>query len=167
MGAILIGDKTEFQEFKELIANKIELSDKRLQLLRSGKTATPVLGKLVCSCNNVGSINLQQAVESHPELFPARYNLANIYIEEQNFALVVELLRDIYVFTPELGETWYNYAVAFIKLNRSTEAVPIMRAYIERYQDDPARKSVVEKFRSALKPAATHDLDALLFILLL
>ncbi len=64
VGAILIGDKTEFQEFKELIANKIELSDKRLQLLRSGKTATPVLGKLVCSCNNVGSINLQQAVEN-------------------------------------------------------------------------------------------------------
>ena len=59
VGAILIGDKTEFQEFKELIANKTELSDKRLQLLRSGKKAEPVLGKLVCSCNNVGSENLK------------------------------------------------------------------------------------------------------------
>lgn len=37
VGAILIGDKNEFLEFKELIANKTELSDKRLQLLRSGK----------------------------------------------------------------------------------------------------------------------------------
>ena len=44
VGAILIGDKTEFQEFRELIANKIELSEKRLQLLRSGKKAEPVLG---------------------------------------------------------------------------------------------------------------------------
>lgn len=58
VGAILIGDKSEFQEFKELIANKLELGEKRLQLLRSGKKAEPVLGKLVCSCNNVGSINL-------------------------------------------------------------------------------------------------------------
>jgi ferredoxin-nitrate reductase len=46
VGTILIGDKGEFQEFKELIANKTELSDKRLKLLRSGKTAEPVLGKL-------------------------------------------------------------------------------------------------------------------------
>jgi ferredoxin-nitrate reductase len=58
MGAILIGDKSEFLEFRELIANGIELSEKRLQLLRSGKTAEAVLGKLVCSCNNVGEGNL-------------------------------------------------------------------------------------------------------------
>ncbi|UOQ68692.1 nitrate reductase [Hymenobacter volaticus] len=62
VGAILIGDKSEFQEFRELIANKTELSDKRLQLLRSGRTAAPVLGKLVCSCNNVGADNLRQAI---------------------------------------------------------------------------------------------------------
>jgi ferredoxin-nitrate reductase len=62
VGAILIGDKSEFQEFRELIANKTELSDKRLQLLRSGSKAAPVLGKLVCSCNNVGADNLRQAI---------------------------------------------------------------------------------------------------------
>ncbi|RVU00358.1 NAD(P)H-nitrite reductase [Mucilaginibacter limnophilus] len=58
VGTILIGDKSEFLEFKELIANKTELSEKRLQLLRSGGKANPVLGKLVCSCNNVGSQNI-------------------------------------------------------------------------------------------------------------
>ena len=63
VGAILIGDKTEFQEFRELIANRIELSDKRLQLLRSGKKPEPVLGKLVCSCNNVGTENLKRKIE--------------------------------------------------------------------------------------------------------
>lgn len=62
VGAILIGDKNEFQEFKELIAGKIELSEKRLQLLRSGKKSEPVLGKLVCSCNNVGNENLKKAI---------------------------------------------------------------------------------------------------------
>ncbi len=62
VGAILIGDKSEFQEFRELIANKIELNEKRLQLLRSGKKAEPVLGKLVCSCNNVGSENLKNKI---------------------------------------------------------------------------------------------------------
>jgi Anaerobic dehydrogenases, typically selenocysteine-containing len=63
VGAILIGDKSEFQEFRELIANKIELNEKRLQLLRSGKKAEPVIGKLVCSCNNVGSGNLKMKIE--------------------------------------------------------------------------------------------------------
>ena len=62
VGAILIGDKSEFVEYRDLIANKTELNDKRLQLLRSGRKATPVLGKLVCSCNNVGADNLRQAI---------------------------------------------------------------------------------------------------------
>ena len=68
VGAILIGDKTEFQEFKELIANKIELSDKRLQLLRSGRKADPVLGRLVCSCNNVGAENLERKYKAGYDL---------------------------------------------------------------------------------------------------
>ncbi len=58
IGAILIGDKTEFLEYRNLIDNKIELSEKRLQLLRSGKPSEPVIGKLICSCNNVGEGNL-------------------------------------------------------------------------------------------------------------
>ena len=62
VGAVLIGDKSEFLEFRELIANKIELSEKRLQLLRSGNKADPVLGKLVCSCNNVGSENINKKI---------------------------------------------------------------------------------------------------------
>lgn len=58
VGAILIGDKTEFIEFKALIENKIELSEKRLALLRSGDKAEPVIGKLVCTCGNVGEGNI-------------------------------------------------------------------------------------------------------------
>ncbi|WP_448699287.1 molybdopterin-dependent oxidoreductase [Mucilaginibacter sp. AW1-3] len=62
VGTILIGDKSEFQEFRELIANKIELSEKRITLLRSGKKAEPVIGKLVCSCNNVGEGNISNKI---------------------------------------------------------------------------------------------------------
>lgn len=62
IGAILIGDKSEFLEFKDLISNKIELSDKRLELLRSGKKGEPVIGKLVCSCGSVGEGNLSGKV---------------------------------------------------------------------------------------------------------
>ena len=58
VGAILIGDKTEFLEFRDLIENKIELSERRLQLLRSGKKADPLLGRLVCSCASVGEGNI-------------------------------------------------------------------------------------------------------------
>lgn len=62
IGAILIGDKNEFLEYRSLIENKIELSEKRLQLLRSGKTMEPVTGKIVCSCNNVGEGNLNNKI---------------------------------------------------------------------------------------------------------
>jgi ferredoxin-nitrate reductase len=63
IGAILIGDKSEFLEFRNLIEKKIELSEKRLQLLRSGKSAEPLIGKLVCSCNNVGEGNLVNKIK--------------------------------------------------------------------------------------------------------
>ncbi|MEO6285901.1 MAG: molybdopterin-dependent oxidoreductase [Dyadobacter sp.] len=62
VGTILIGDKNEFLEFRDLIANGIELSDKRLQLLRASQKAEPLQGKLVCSCNNVGQGNLENAI---------------------------------------------------------------------------------------------------------
>jgi len=64
VGAILIGDKNEFAEFKSLIEKGVELSERRVQLLRSGKPVDPVLGKLVCSCNQVGAGNLSVLIDS-------------------------------------------------------------------------------------------------------
>jgi len=42
----------------------VELNEKRLSLLRSGAKAEPVLGRLVCSCNNVGSGNIENKIAS-------------------------------------------------------------------------------------------------------
>ena len=64
VGAILMGDKSEFLEFKNWIQNGIELSEKRLELLRSGKKAEPILGKIVCSCNGVGAGNLEKHIQN-------------------------------------------------------------------------------------------------------
>jgi ferredoxin-nitrate reductase len=64
IGAILIGDKREFLEFRNLIEQKIELSEKRLLLLRTGKPSEPVLGALICSCNGVGEGNLINKIEA-------------------------------------------------------------------------------------------------------
>ncbi|MBO9563652.1 MAG: molybdopterin-dependent oxidoreductase [Niastella sp.] len=63
VGAILIGDKSEFLEFRDLIQNKMELSEKRLQLLRSGKKAETAIGKLVCSCGNIGEGNIVNKIK--------------------------------------------------------------------------------------------------------
>jgi ferredoxin-nitrate reductase len=63
VGAIMIGDKSEFAEFKNLIENSVELSERRMQLLRSGTKAEPVIGKLVCSCNQVGKGNLEKLID--------------------------------------------------------------------------------------------------------
>ena len=64
VGAILMGDKAEFTEFRKLIVQKTELGVLRMHLLRSGKPVEPVIGKLLCSCNNVGAGNIQKAIRS-------------------------------------------------------------------------------------------------------
>ena len=62
IGAVLMGDKNEFAEFKALIEDKIELADKRNEILRSNKPSVPVKGKMVCSCSQVGVGNIEDAV---------------------------------------------------------------------------------------------------------
>ena len=64
VGAILMGDKNEFAEFKTLIESKIELADKRDLLLRGTSNAKPLLGKLVCSCSQVGAVNIEETIKS-------------------------------------------------------------------------------------------------------
>ena len=64
VGAILIGDKSQFAEFRNLIENKIELSDRRAQLILGNTDSTPIKGKLVCSCNNIGEGNIVDAIAS-------------------------------------------------------------------------------------------------------
>ncbi|MGB6150849.1 MAG: molybdopterin-dependent oxidoreductase [Pricia sp.] len=61
-GAILIGDKNEFAEFKRLIEEEIELSEKRNELLRGRSNAAPLKGEMVCSCSQVGDGNLIDAI---------------------------------------------------------------------------------------------------------
>ncbi len=62
IGCILMGDKSEFAEFKRLIEEKIELSEKREELLRSNKVDKPMIGSLVCSCSQVGDGNLKDII---------------------------------------------------------------------------------------------------------
>jgi len=64
VGAILMGDKSEFAEFKNLIESRIEMSDKRNSLLRGSSKEEPVLGNLVCSCSQVGEGNILKAIEA-------------------------------------------------------------------------------------------------------
>lgn len=62
VGAILVGDKAEFPEYKRLIESRIELSEKRTELLRNSTKKESVIGKLICSCNNIGKGNLENAI---------------------------------------------------------------------------------------------------------
>jgi len=64
IGTVLIGDKNEFAEYKTLIEDRIELGDKRDMILRSGQKPTPVKGKLICSCSQIGVGNLEETITS-------------------------------------------------------------------------------------------------------
>ena len=68
-GAILMGDKNEFAEFKRLIEEEIELSEKRNELLRGASNGTPLKGKLICSCSQVGEGNLLDAISAGCDQF--------------------------------------------------------------------------------------------------
>ncbi len=69
IGAILVGNKNEFAEYKDLIERKIELAGKRKQLLRGAGEARPVKGRLVCSCSQVGVGNLEEAIQAGCDQF--------------------------------------------------------------------------------------------------
>ncbi|RXG14285.1 ferredoxin-nitrate reductase [Leeuwenhoekiella aestuarii] len=62
IGAVLLGDKQEFAEFKNLIESKIELAEKRDLLLRGASKQAPINGKLICSCSQVGAGNIEEAI---------------------------------------------------------------------------------------------------------
>ena len=63
-GAILIGDNSEFSEFKNLIENKYELGERRNTLFRgTNPQKEKVLGKLICVCNDVGEGNIVNVIE--------------------------------------------------------------------------------------------------------
>lgn len=64
VGAILVGDKAEFAEFRKLIVQRTELAGLRNKLLRTGKATEPMSGKLICSCNNVGDGNIHNAMKN-------------------------------------------------------------------------------------------------------
>ncbi|MDO6439201.1 molybdopterin-dependent oxidoreductase [Cyclobacterium sp. 1_MG-2023] len=71
VGAILMGDKSEFAEFKKLIEEKTELSSKRQELLRGSSSKEEVIGEVVCSCGQVGKGNLTKAIQSGCKEFRA------------------------------------------------------------------------------------------------
>ena len=64
IGAILIGNKNEFAEFKDLIDKKLELGDQRQAILKGNSEAKEApIGPIVCSCNNVGEGNICRMVQ--------------------------------------------------------------------------------------------------------
>lgn len=61
IGVLLFGDTTGFAAYRELVASGTELEDRRATLLR-GSATTPVEGRLVCSCNQVGEGTLLREI---------------------------------------------------------------------------------------------------------
>ncbi|GAA4900354.1 hypothetical protein GCM10023311_27470 [Flaviramulus aquimarinus] len=74
IGAVLMGDKNEFAEFKTMIESKIEMAEKRDKLLRGSSNDVPVIGKLVCSCSQVGVGNVEEAISKGCTDFTALCN---------------------------------------------------------------------------------------------
>jgi ferredoxin-nitrate reductase len=64
VGAILLGDLSEMELFRSLIARGTELGEQRKTLLMRFEEVEPMRGELVCSCNTVGRLNIEDAVHA-------------------------------------------------------------------------------------------------------
>ena len=62
VGLILFGDTSLFADYRDWLANGIELEDKRKTLLRPAGELKQVEGKLVCSCNQIGQVTIERAI---------------------------------------------------------------------------------------------------------
>ena len=62
IGLVLFGDTSLFADYRDLVANGIELEDKRKGLLRPATEVKQVEGKLICSCNQVGDGTILRAI---------------------------------------------------------------------------------------------------------
>ena len=62
VGILLFGDTSGFPAYRDLIANGVELEDRRSSLLRGSGTSAPVEGALICSCNQVGTGTIERLV---------------------------------------------------------------------------------------------------------
>ncbi|MEJ5265970.1 MAG: molybdopterin-dependent oxidoreductase [Bacteroidales bacterium] len=68
VSAILMGDNSELIQFRELISKKLELGDKRKELLSNTSRKEAPIGKIICSCNNVGEGNIIQITQKYVTL---------------------------------------------------------------------------------------------------
>lgn len=62
VGAVLVGDRSEFGKFQEWILSGIELGDRRKKLLSGGEFVKPLSGRVVCSCYGIGEGNIREAI---------------------------------------------------------------------------------------------------------
>ncbi|MCC5849270.1 MAG: molybdopterin-dependent oxidoreductase [Verrucomicrobia bacterium] len=64
VGAQFFGDVSPWQQCKQWMDSRIELQEERLFLLRSrgAEAKDPPRGRLVCTCNQVGELNLKEAM---------------------------------------------------------------------------------------------------------
>lgn len=95
---------------------------------------------------------LQIVIRRNKYFLPAKYNLANIYIREQNATDAARLLQEVYNDVPEFGETWYFLALSYLEAQDNEKAGPIITAFMNKYKidPDPAKQRQIAYFRSLM-----------------
>lgn len=64
VGALLLGDVTEYAAYSELISAGTELGENRETLLRPGAAQSGAAGKVICSCRGVGEGTVLEAIHA-------------------------------------------------------------------------------------------------------
>jgi tetratricopeptide (TPR) repeat protein len=93
---------------------------------------------------------LLKAIKHDVFFLPAQYNLANLYIKEKDPKMATLLLQHIYDFVPEYGEVWPTLAYQYLASGENEAALPIVQAYIKRYDGDIAHQAQVDRFKAML-----------------
>ena len=140
--------------------NKLALAEEKLNqsAQKYGNPENTLLNLAVIKKNNdqieEAKQILYKIIAKNPDFLPAKYNLANIYLKEKNYREAARLLRDVFDLVPEYGSgnAWYYLAASYLNSNQFDAALPIVTGFIKKYENDPAKKEQVEKFRKLLVP---------------
>jgi tetratricopeptide (TPR) repeat protein len=93
---------------------------------------------------------LEEVAARDDYFLPAKYNLANIYIQEKEPEKAVPLLQSIYDLLPEFGEAWYYLITTKISSGDTDDVVPLIEAFIKKYDGQPEKQGQVDRLKSML-----------------
>ncbi|OGM76305.1 hypothetical protein A2210_02040 [Candidatus Woesebacteria bacterium RIFOXYA1_FULL_40_18] len=93
---------------------------------------------------------LQELIQRNPYNLAARYNLARVFLKQDDQARAIQQLDFIYNFASDYSDVWYSLAKLYIKIGNYHEASLIVQDSTNRYKSDLEKREKLEELKLLL-----------------